>query len=152
MTMHGVLIVDDDKDVLNMLQLLLKSFNPLVACNTDDAVELYNRYKPPVVLLDMMMESENSGELFLNMIGNNDHDSVIYVMSARNLSSDEQANMIYKGATGVIKKSTPVQLIEAQVWRGINLTKKWKKHCTSSQKSTKNNRVLNFLSSCYAAL
>jgi CheY-like chemotaxis protein/two-component sensor histidine kinase len=56
---HGecVLLVDDEADILRALQGLLKNLNyrPLFAETGDEAVKLYNSWRPDVVLLDVNM-------------------------------------------------------------------------------------------------
>ena len=54
----SVIVIDDDHDIVEVLSefLKLRSINVLaIGYNGKDAVELYQKYRPDVVLMDFMM-------------------------------------------------------------------------------------------------
>ena len=52
-----VLVVDDDPAILSLLQAFLadEGFTPLIAQNGEAALALYDRHRPAVALVDLMM-------------------------------------------------------------------------------------------------
>ena len=51
--MRKVLIVDDDQIVLEVLKMMLSDYyNVITASNGKEAVEVYKRQKPDIVLMD----------------------------------------------------------------------------------------------------
>lgn len=55
--MQHILIADDNPDITDVLSAYAKKeqFEPLVAGDGEEAIELFTRYSPAVVLLDVMM-------------------------------------------------------------------------------------------------
>ncbi|HEX3051076.1 MAG TPA: response regulator [Aggregatilineaceae bacterium] len=52
-----VLVVDDEEDTLNLLRMILdiSGYEPIITLNSVEAIEIAERTKPHVVLLDIMM-------------------------------------------------------------------------------------------------
>jgi two-component system, chemotaxis family, chemotaxis protein CheY len=80
----SVIVIDDEKDVLDVFceYLTVKNIQILgTGSNGKDAVELYKKYKPDVVLMDLVM-SDYDGFYGLEKIRQEDPDSKIIIFSA----------------------------------------------------------------------
>ncbi len=79
---YKILIADDDPDNLEQLTLLLQSkgFSVISAENSKDAFELFQKEKPDVVALDLMMEEMDSGFTLSYKIKKTDHGKKIPVI------------------------------------------------------------------------
>jgi DNA-binding response OmpR family regulator len=60
---HVVLCVDDDRDMLDALKILIESFNYSVVCasSAEDGLRLFKSEKPDMIIADLMMEEVDSG-------------------------------------------------------------------------------------------
>ncbi len=63
--MSYILIADDNPDITSILSLYAEKegFEPVVAADGEEAVRLFNKYNPAVVLLDVMMPKEDGYEV-----------------------------------------------------------------------------------------
>ncbi|MDI9509788.1 MAG: response regulator transcription factor [Bacillota bacterium] len=63
--MQHILIADDNRDITDILSTYSKmeGFEPLVAADGEEAINLFNKYNPEVVLLDVMMPKEDGYEV-----------------------------------------------------------------------------------------
>ncbi len=63
--MSYILIADDNPDITSILSLYAEKegFEPVVAADGEEAVRLFNKYNPVVVLLDVMMPKEDGYEV-----------------------------------------------------------------------------------------
>jgi len=101
----SIIIVDDDKDTVSVFQEFLefKGFKVLgVGYNGKDAVELYNNFKPDVVLLDVMMPEFN-GIYGLANIRKINPDSKIIMITA-NKTEKTKEKLIEMNASAILFK------------------------------------------------
>ena len=65
----NVLVVDDEKDVLQTLESMLEelNFNPIIAQSGDKAMEIIENNKIDVVLSDIYMPDTDGFELLKNV-------------------------------------------------------------------------------------
>ena len=101
----SVIIVDDDKDTVTIFQEFLeyKGFKVLgVGHNGKDAVNLYNKLKPDVVLLDMMMPEFN-GVYGLANIRKINPDSKIIMITA-NKTKETKEKLTEMNASAILYK------------------------------------------------
>lgn len=63
--MQYILIADDNPDITDVLAAYAKkeNFEPIIASDGEEAVRLFNKYNPAVVLLDVMMPKEDGYEV-----------------------------------------------------------------------------------------
>jgi len=78
-----ILIVDDETLTLNNLKKALakEDYEVLVADSGETALEMYNRYKPQLVLLDLMLPGISGLEV-LRRIKDIDRETIVIMMSA----------------------------------------------------------------------
>jgi CheY-like chemotaxis protein len=55
MLMRSVMIVDDETAMREILKIMLRDYKIIEASNGKEAVELYKKEKPDLVLMDIMM-------------------------------------------------------------------------------------------------
>jgi two-component system alkaline phosphatase synthesis response regulator PhoP len=64
-----ILVVDDDKEVLRVLEMLLnrEGYAPICADNGEDAIRLAEQSKPDLVLLDFLMPKMDGSRTFTEL-------------------------------------------------------------------------------------
>jgi DNA-binding response OmpR family regulator len=65
MRMQHILIADDNRDITDILSTYSKmeGFEPLIACDGEEAIKLFDEKNPEVVLLDVMMPKVDGYEV-----------------------------------------------------------------------------------------
>lgn len=63
--MHHILIADDNREITDMLSTYsrMEGYEPIVAQDGDEAFQLFSRYEPEVVLLEVMLPKEDGYEI-----------------------------------------------------------------------------------------
>lgn len=63
--LQHILIADDNQDITDILSTYsrMEGFEPIVACDGEEAIRLFSQYNPDVVLLDVMMPKEDGYEV-----------------------------------------------------------------------------------------
>lgn len=84
-----VLIVDDDKDILELLRLKIEKENlqVITATNEKEALQIISTHKPSLIILDIMMPDANGIEICRNIRG--DVDVPIIFLSAKDSDIDK---------------------------------------------------------------
>ncbi|MFB5598235.1 MAG: response regulator [Nitrosopumilaceae archaeon] len=101
----NLIIVDDDKDTVEIFEdfLKFKGFNVLgVGHNGKDAVNLYDKFKPDVVLMDVMMP-EYSGFYGLENIRKINPDAKVIMVTA-DLTEQTEEKLAELNASAVLYK------------------------------------------------
>jgi CheY-like chemotaxis protein len=106
--LRKVLIVDDDQIVLEVLKMMLSDYyNVITASNGKEAVEVYKRQKPDIVLMDILMPKMDGIEA-TRIIKVMDPDARILGITA--YASHKGKEMLKAGALDIIEK--PVRKME----------------------------------------
>jgi DNA-binding response OmpR family regulator len=101
----SLIIIDDDKDTVEIFEdyLEFKGFNVLgVGHNGKDAVDLYDKFKPDVVLMDVMMP-EYSGFYGLENIRKINPDSKIIMVTA-DMTEETEEKLTQLNASAILYK------------------------------------------------
>lgn len=63
--MQRILIADDNQDITDILSAYAKKegYEPIIACDGEEAYQLFQKYSPVAVLLDVMMPKEDGYEV-----------------------------------------------------------------------------------------
>ena len=115
MSTKKILIVDDDSDIIVSMTQVLKNAGHTVesAKNEPDCIDLFFKFKPQIIFMDMMMENMDSGFTLCRRIRESDRKVVIYMLSS---VGDERAgtlDMHEVGFNGSISKPlSPERLLE----------------------------------------
>ena len=106
-----VLIVDDEKDVLDAITVAFESEGALTltAMDGDEAVRICNEDPPDIVILDMMLP-KRSGFLALEKIKGRE-DSPIVIMVTANEGKRHQAYGESLGVDAYLQKPVPLTLL-----------------------------------------
>jgi CheY-like chemotaxis protein len=71
--MPKILIVDDDRDLIEGQRIFFegKGFEVKTALSVKEGIEVLGRYKPDIILADLMMEHYDSGFVFCKKVRDN---------------------------------------------------------------------------------
>jgi two-component system, chemotaxis family, chemotaxis protein CheY len=122
--MTNVVIVEDDHDGAEVLEeyLRLKGINVLAkGYNGLEAVQLYQKFRPDYVLLDMLMPIYD-GFYGLRKIQEFDSKAKVIVLSA-SVSEDEKEKLIELGVTAIFQKPYEIDSLVARLESGNNENK-----------------------------
>lgn len=109
-----ILIVDDEAHIRKYLQLIIKQLGRptlVEAVNGEDAIAVFEREKPQIVLLDVNMPKMGGIETLKRLKAIDPDCIVIMLTSLANRETVEQA--LENGAAGYIRKDTPKEEIAA---------------------------------------
>lgn len=95
MNKRKILIIDDDDDLLASTKLFLQTNNYEVATaiNTKTGLQILKRFKPDLVILDIIMDSDLEGFNFLNDLKSDDTMKKIPVVMNTNMAQAIGVNM-----------------------------------------------------------
>jgi CheY-like chemotaxis protein len=109
----NAIIIDDDRDTVEVFVDYMEMLNVNVLAkgyNGKDAVELYERHRPDMVFLDLMM-ADYDGFYALEQIRKINPDAKVIVVTA-DLRSDNELKLSALKPTGVIFKPYAPEIIE----------------------------------------
>ena len=109
--MKSILIVEDDKNINEMLQEILKNngYNTKTAYSGTEAFMILEKYKIDLILLDLMLPGIN-GEEIIKKVKN----IPIIVISAK-ISLDDKVNVLINGANDYITKPFDTKELLARI-------------------------------------
>ncbi len=106
--MKKVLVVDDDKDINSLLKMILEKSELTVtsAFNGKEAISLLQKEAYDAVFLDLLMP-EMGGKEALEEIHKDPKiaKAIFIILTAKELSQEEQSALKSKGATGFCRKA-----------------------------------------------
>ncbi|BDU50173.1 response regulator [Haliovirga abyssi] len=102
----NILIVDDEVDVVEVIEMLLKNqgYNVITAHNGIEALERIEKKIPDLVILDIMMPQMDGLEACKKMRENEKMENVPIVMFSAKLSAVDKKEAFEVGADGFITK------------------------------------------------
>ena len=119
MKKRNVLIVDDDPDVLSMLERLLKKleYNPFVAQNGEEAVQIIDTSRIDVVVSDLVMPEMDGMEL-LKRVKSRKGD-IPFLMITGHPTIETAVEAIKKGAYDYLTKPFQVEEVQIKIDRAL---------------------------------
>ena len=108
-----ILVVDDDQVIQQLLKvnLELEGYAVEVASDGEEALVLFDRFQPDLVLLDIMMPKLDGWEVARRLAGTTGGTVPIVLLSARAQESDVQKGNDLGVAAYVTKPFDPIQLL-----------------------------------------
>lgn len=111
--MTSAIIIDDDRDTVEVFVDYMEMLNVNVLAkgyNGKDAVELYEKYRPDLVFLDLMME-DYDGFFALEKIREINYDAKVIVVTA-DLRSDTELKLSELKPAEILFKPFAPELLE----------------------------------------
>ena len=108
-----ILVVDDDQVIQQLLKvnLELEGYAVEVASDGEEALVLFDQFRPDLVLLDIMMPKLDGWEVARRLAGTAGGPVPIVLLSARAQESDVQKGNDLGVAAYVTKPFDPIQLL-----------------------------------------
>jgi CheY-like chemotaxis protein len=114
-----VLVVDDNEDIRNLISIILNGerYNVLAVESGTEALEIYQEFKPELILLDIMMPGLSGFEVLekIRDIRNSKLSSVPIVMITAKSLTDDIDRAIKLGATSYIVKPFRAESLKQKV-------------------------------------
>ena len=116
-----IVIADDEMHIRVLIRKALTSMNYTVvgeATNGNEAVDLFKKERPDLILLDINMPFKSGQEALKEIIAESPDTLAIMLTSVSDMESVEKC--IAAGATGYIRKDTPLAEIKSmisEVWQ-----------------------------------
>ena len=104
MSEKKILLLDDNKDLLLIVQIILKSqgYDVVQACCVDEAAQKIRVHKPALILMDVFIKEEDGRE-FCSQLKRDEETSQIKVVMMSGIESDNA--LLYQiGADDFIQK------------------------------------------------
>ncbi len=115
--MVTILVVDDNKKLREIFRLILKEFETIEASNGLEAIELYRKYSPDIVLMDILMP-EMDGIKATKEILKIDSNAKITAITAYSSKSKE---ILDAGALEVLQKPVRKNILIEKIKRYITI-------------------------------
>ena len=103
---HVILCVDDDKDFLDSLTLIIEGsgYRTETASSGEEGLKKYKESKPALVIVDLMMEEIDSGVQFVRDIRSLGPTPPVYMLSSVGDNLNTNIDFSTLGLTGVLQK------------------------------------------------
>ena len=121
--MRRVLIIDDEKDILKSVNAILteEGYTCHSALNSSEALNIFNKHKIDLILLDVWLEDSDHDGLEILEIIRSDHAVPIILMSGHG-NIDMAVNAIKNGAQEFIEKPFSSERLLLSVDRTLKIT------------------------------
>lgn len=118
-----VLAVDDDSDNLLLLSYILEEFNCMILAEKDGraALEIAQKIKPELILLDILLPSLNGIEIVRHLKSNSATSGIPVVAITALARRDDKERLLAEGFSSYISK--PYLLAEVEQIIGYHLIK-----------------------------
>ena len=120
-----LLVVDNEMDVCNFVKSFfeMRGFDVLTALNGDEALKVLDHVKPDLIILDVMMRTDDEGMEYLPQMKIKSPDSkVIMITGVDDKEVVESARKL--GADDYITKPLVLEYLESTVLGKVNLLSK----------------------------
>jgi CheY-like chemotaxis protein len=117
-----ILLVEDDREILDMMELLLRrlGYNPVLVEDVPEAIGIVRASPPDLILLDVMMTPVNGWE-FLDTLRNKlamkDLPVILFTASP---SVDEKIQDLHDAKLGVLKKPVSFAQLKAGIGKFLD--------------------------------
>jgi DNA-binding response OmpR family regulator len=103
---HVILCIDDDKDILDTLRIVLQENGYIVdeALSAEEGLKVYQEVQPDLIIVDLMMEEVDAGRNFVKELKIINNQAPVYMLSSVGNALTENINYAELGLTGVFQK------------------------------------------------
>jgi len=103
---HVILCVDDDKDFLDSLKLIIEGggYAVATASSGEEGLKKYKETKPSLIIVDLMMEEIDSGVHFVRDIHALGSTPPVYMLSSVGDNMNTNISFAELGLTGLLQK------------------------------------------------
>ncbi|MDH7568203.1 MAG: response regulator [Armatimonadota bacterium] len=101
-----ILCVDDDRDILEQLRLILEAngYSPLLAENAQAGLVLFKRQPPDLLIVDLMMEDLDAGLNFIRKLNELGNTAPVFMLSSVGDQLYDQLNASELKIRGIFQK------------------------------------------------
>ena len=103
---HVILCIDDDKDILDTLRIVLQENGYIMdeALSAEEGLKVYQEVQPDFIIVDLMMEEVDAGRNFVKELKIINNQAPVYMLSSVGNALTENINYAELGLTGVFQK------------------------------------------------
>lgn len=103
---YVILCIDDDKDVLDSLGVVLESngYEMARAITAEEGLKVYKQVNPDLIIVDLMMESVDAGKALVKELKLLNNQAPVYMLSSVGDSLASNVDFSELGLTGVFQK------------------------------------------------
>ena len=103
---YVVLCIDDDQDIRSVLQMILEGngYIPVLAESAEQGFKVYTETNPDFIIVDMMIESADSGTDFAKKTREQNETIPIYMLSSIGDGLSMNVDPSDYGLTGILQK------------------------------------------------
>lgn len=101
-----VLVIDDDPAICDSLKAVLdgNGFDTKTALSGKDGIEVFRKFKPHIVLCDMMMENIDEGTKVVKVLKKENKDIPVFLLSSIGDGTASNIDISELGFNGVFQK------------------------------------------------
>ena len=110
---HVVLCIDDDKDYLDSLRMILEGNGYVMeeAGTAEEGLKVYKKTNPDFVIVDLMMESIEAGKEFVKELRLLNNQAPVYMLSSVGDALASNIDVSELGLQGVFQKPIGVDTL-----------------------------------------
>ena len=103
---YVILCIDDDKDILDSLRLVLEKNGYIMdeALSSEEGLKVYQAVHPDLVIVDLMMEEIDAGRNFVKELKIINNQAPVYMLSSVGDALTDNIDYAELGLTGVFQK------------------------------------------------
>ena len=103
---HVILYIDDDRDFLDVMRMMLEKYDYVLAeaMSAEEGLRVYKETQPDIVLVDLMMEEVDAGTTFVKEIRALGDPPPIIMISSVGDDFSQVADYNALGLDGVLQK------------------------------------------------
>lgn len=110
---YKVLCIDDDRDILDALRMVLEKnkYIMLEAHSSEEGLKVYKTEKPDFIIVDLMMEEVDAGKNFVKELKLLNNKAPVYMLSSVGDSLATNINFAELGLMGVFQKPIDIETL-----------------------------------------
>ncbi|WP_456330004.1 response regulator [Archaeoglobus sp.] len=112
-----VLVVDDDCGICELYKEILRKFKVISACSGKEGLELYRKFKPELIVVDIKMPDMNGVEVTKEILKLNPNAVVIAVTAYR---KEFEEKILAVGAKEVLEKPFNIEDLRNRILKYLN--------------------------------